>query len=276
MPELKAIHGTYYLWMYVPSIPGSAIAALLWAAVGTALAWKMFRARSWFCAGFVVGCFLECIGYIARAAAAYNTDKIMPYVIQNLFILLPPALFAATIYICLGRVIRLVEADHLSPVRPRRLTFIFGGSAAFSVMADKNTLFPIIAEAMVVGGLGIQLVSFCLFGLTALVFHQRLKRAPTTASNNGDQQWRGVMCMLYGVSALIVVRSIFRIVEYVLGSTGYPLRHEWTLYLFDTIPMLAVSVFFFLCYPICLVRMKQQDGVPLEESAIFRASLMPK
>jgi RTA1 like protein len=210
----------------------------------------------------------------------------MPYVIQNLFILLPPALFAATIYMCLGRVIKLVHADHLSPIRPRRLTWIFvggdflsfyvqGGSAAFSVMADKNALYPMIAEAMVVGGLGIQLLSFCLFGLTALTFHRRLKRAPTTASDSGDQEWRVVMRMLYSVSALIIVRSIFRIVEYVLGSTGYPLTHEWTLYLFDTIPMLAVSVVFFLRYPTCLVQTKH-DGVALEEMTNSRDYIMPK
>jgi hypothetical protein len=59
MPELKAIHGTYYLWMYVPSIPGSVIVTLLWAAIGAGLCWKMFKTRSWFCSAFVLGCFCK-------------------------------------------------------------------------------------------------------------------------------------------------------------------------------------------------------------------------
>ena len=57
------------------------------------------------------------------------------------------------------------------------------------------------------------------------------------------------MYMLYGVSALIIVRSIFRIVEYVMGTDGYPLTHEWTLYVFDTVPMLVVSALFYFRYP---------------------------
>lgn len=67
------------------------------------------------------------------------------------------------------------------------------------------------------------------------------------------------MHMLYGVSALIIVRSIFRIVEYVMGTDGYPLRHEWTLYLFDTIPMLACTVLFYFRYPAKILPEKPTD-----------------
>ena len=55
--------------------------------------------------------------------------------------------------------------------------------------------------------------------------------------------------MLYTVSALIMIRSIFRAVEYLMGMDGYPLTHEWTLYCFDSVLMLSVTVVFFLRYP---------------------------
>ena len=55
--------------------------------------------------------------------------------------------------------------------------------------------------------------------------------------------------MLYAVSALIMVRSIFRIIEYVLGNEGYPMQHEWTLYVFDSVPMAVVMVIYFTWYP---------------------------
>lgn len=58
--------------------------------------------------------------------------------------------------------------------------------------------------------------------------------------------------MLYAVSALIMVRSIFRVIEYLLGSNGYPLTHEWTLYVFDSFLMLLVTVIFFVRYPSAL------------------------
>jgi len=164
---------------------------------------------------------------------------------------------------CLGRIIVLVGAEHLSPVRPSRLTKVFvwgdilsfwvqSGSSALFAMADKNPSFNTIGEALVIGGLAMQLISFCLFGITALVFHSRLSKNPTPRSFQVDQTWLQTIHMLYGVSSLIIVRSIFRIVEYVMGSgstDGYLLKHEWTLYVFDTVPMLVVAGLFYWRYP---------------------------
>lgn len=55
--------------------------------------------------------------------------------------------------------------------------------------------------------------------------------------------------MLYAVSGLIMIRSIFCVVEYLMGNEGYPLSHEWTLYIFDSVLMLLVTVIFYLRYP---------------------------
>ena len=48
--------------------------------------------------------------------------------------------------------------------------------------------------------------------------------------------------MLYGV-------SIFKVAEYLMGQDGYPLTHEWTLYIFDALLMLPVMAVFYLRYP---------------------------
>ena len=49
----------------------------------------------------------------------------MPFVIQNSYILLAPALFAATIYMILGRIIQLTDGDQHSIVSSRKLTWFF-------------------------------------------------------------------------------------------------------------------------------------------------------
>ena len=49
----------------------------------------------------------------------------MPYVIQNTYILIAPALFAATIYMALGRVIRLIDGDKHAIISGQKLTRIF-------------------------------------------------------------------------------------------------------------------------------------------------------
>ena len=75
--------------------------------------------------------------------------------------------------------------------------------------------------------------------------------------------------MLYAVSLLIMVRSIFRIIEYAQGYTGYSLSHEWTLYVFDTLLMWLVTVIFAWRYPSELnasnVSVSRFDNVVLEE-----------
>lgn len=57
------------------------------------------------------------------------------------------------------------------------------------------------------------------------------------------------MVMLYATSALILIRCIFRIIEYAMGSEGYLLAHEWPLYIFDALLMVATMAIFYVWYP---------------------------
>jgi hypothetical protein len=112
--------------------------------------------------------------------------------------------------------------------------------------AAANPKFGNIGKWCIVVALIIQLLSFGLFGLTALIFHMRVRKAPTPKSDQVDKSWISTMHLLYGVSALIIFRSIFRIVEYVMGTNGYPLTHEWTLYVL-TQCLCCSSLYCFLC-----------------------------
>ena len=70
---------------------------------------------------------VEGIGYIARAFNANETPDwtLGPYVIQALLLLLGPAFFAASIYMILGRIIQLVDAEKHSLIKTRWLTKFF-------------------------------------------------------------------------------------------------------------------------------------------------------
>lgn len=48
-----------------------------------------------------------------------------PYIIQSILLLLGPTLFAASIYMILGRLVVLLEADSYSMIRARWLTKVF-------------------------------------------------------------------------------------------------------------------------------------------------------
>lgn len=198
------------------------------------------------------------LGYGVRAGAHNKTGKLMPYCIQSMFILVAPALFAASIYMTLGRTITSVHADRHSMLKPSRLTKTFvlgdvlsfviqGGGAGMSAVQKPG--FAKWSERIVIAGLVIQIVAFGLFCVVSVVFHRRMKRAPTTESIGTLVPWESTLYMLYGVSILVMVRSIFRVVEYAQGYTGYALSHEWTLYAFDAILMWAVTVIFAWRFP---------------------------
>lgn len=196
------------------------------------------------------------IGFIGRFLAHDNTDRLLPFILQNSFILLAPALFAASIYIVLGRIIRRVKGEPYSLVPARWLTrmFVSGDVLSFAVQGSAAGLMATgdnaqLGENIVVAGLFIQIVVFGFFVVTAGVFQVRMQRRPTVEAEDPASLWREDLGMLYTASGLIMVRSIFRVVEFIMGYDGYLLRHEWTLYVFDAVLMLLVMVVFLLRYP---------------------------
>lgn len=66
----------------------------------------------------------------------------MPYVIQSMYILLAPALFAASIYMILGRIILLTGGEAHSMIKQRWLTktFVFGDMLCFAFQSGGKVL----------------------------------------------------------------------------------------------------------------------------------------
>jgi hypothetical protein len=202
----------------------------------------------------------------------------MPYIIQSFFPLVAPALFAATIYMTLGRIMRSVRGEHHSIIKITRLTkvFVCGDVAAFLIQGGSSGLMfnqstASIGGDLVLVGLILQIVSFGLFFVCAVIWDQRMKKAPTQESYHTDAPWKATLNMLYVVSILIFARSIFRCVEYGQGQSGYSFGHEWTNYIFDSVPMFVATVIFFWYYPSRLVAPlgtadEYQPGTPMGQS----------
>lgn len=45
------------------------------------------------------------------------------------------------------------------------------------------------------------------------------------------------------------VRCVFRVIEFALGVDGYPFKHEWMFYLFESLPMLPAIIVFCFIHP---------------------------
>lgn len=110
---------------------------------------------------------------------------------------------------------------------------------------------------IVVGGLVIQLLFFGFFVVVSAVFHWRFKKQPrytqvsSTRSHGPETRmtWEAVLWALYIACLLILVRSVFRVVEFVEGNDGFIMRREYLLYIFDACLMSLTGIVLFIVYP---------------------------
>lgn len=200
----------------------------------------------------------------------------------------------------LGRIIEVVDGEQYAIIKRRWLTKIFvcgdvicflllgggmiqnlyvdftfqfgdtnvivGGGMLASAKTNKKEFD--LANNIIIGGLVLQLLWFGLFVVIALIFHRRMMLAPTARSYQSDIKWRSYLHALYVASALIIVRNIFRLIEYCQGSNGYLLTTEVFVYCLDALPMFLVVAWFLWKYigEISeLLRRKQSYGHAMHE-----------
>lgn len=91
--------------------------------------------------------------------------------------------------------------------------------------------------------------TFGMFILVAVTYDIRIRRHPTPRSLSTSLNWKGDLSALYVSSALIFIRSVYRLLEYAQGNNGWLMTREWTLYVFDATLMLIVMVMFNWWHP---------------------------
>lgn len=204
---------------------------------------------------------VEIVGYVGRALSYNATGELVPYVMQSTLLLLGPVLFAASLYMTLSRVIRGVNGGHCSLITPRWLTriFVFGDVFSFMIQGSgsglrvqsglgKSDMDPNLGSHVIVGGLIFQIVIFGLFIVTTAMFNMKFRKDPM-AANAHDIPWQSTLGMLYMTSAFVMIRNIFRVVEYVMGDDGYLLGVEWGVYVFDASLMTLTMAAYLWRYP---------------------------
>lgn len=259
------------LYHYNPSLPGAVVLAALFALVTCYLSIQLFRYRAWFTLPLVTGGILEIAAYVCRSLSYNNKGSLGPYVIASLFTLVAPALFAATIYMILGRIIRLLDAAHLSHVGVTLLTkiFVIGDIFSFAVQSvgaqmqtGKDVDKQNFGQKLIIGALFLQIFIFGLFVVVAGVFNWRIARKPTQPAEGAP--WRKHMGALYSASGLILLRNVVRTIEYIQGSDGYVVMHEAFLYGFDAAPMFLVLVIMALLYAPAFLRPRKGSSEAVE------------
>ncbi len=283
----------YVLWSYAPS-PAAALLFLVLFVIVTI--WHiviMVRSRAWYFSVLVIGgcrktaprpCpsrsrnkestntsfagAVETTGYVTRYLASKNNTSTTLFAIQSSTILVAPALFAASIYMVLGRLILVVRAEHYSPIRSTWMTktFVVGDLVSFLIQVggagilinDFNR-----GKTVILVGLVAQLLFFGVFVGVAVLVWRRMSQAPTPTALHLDSHsrrigWVGVMRVIFLTSALIFIRSIFRLVEFT-GSDDSPMqKSEAYIYICDSVLMFGVLAVLVVFHPSQYVPTRQK------------------
>ncbi|KAJ5349945.1 hypothetical protein N7541_007672 [Penicillium brevicompactum] len=245
--------GDWSFYDYSPSKVGAIIALICYGASTGYHIFQLVNLKSYFFITFIVGAIMMTLGYIFRAVSSSDQTALGPYIAQNVCILLPPSLYAATIYMIYGRIVIFAREQELSIVSPLKVTkiFVIGDVLAFLTQATGGGMMAMasmarLGQIITIVGLFIQLFFFGAFLTISIIFGRRVQNAKTSLTN---LPYGMLLYVLFFVSVLIIVRCLYRIVEFCQGNDGYLMSHEAFMYVFDTIPMFMVQVVFHYWHP---------------------------
>ncbi|KAL5335705.1 RTA-like protein [Aspergillus crustosus] len=167
-------------------------------------------------------------------------------------IVLAPVLVCASLYILLSRIIRATRAPEIEVkdtkalggwVKVTWLPRIFitldvaamltqgGGSSIASAGEWQGTLLD-VGTAVLIAGLAVQVATFTAFLIVVVKFHRDGMRHFILED--------GMIKVIHGVyiaGFFIMVRSIFRLIEFAWGVESYIMTNEWPIYVLESVPM---------------------------------------
>ncbi|RDW80926.1 hypothetical protein BP5796_05624 [Coleophoma crateriformis] len=186
------------------------------------------------------------------------------YIAQAVLVLAGPPIYSATEYNIVGRLMLYLPMH--APMNPQRVVFFFiylgaavegltaaGGAQLGSAGTDSNLLRS-GATLIAVGAVLQAVVEVLFMGMIAIIQYRCARASMLTSKVH-------TFCiMLYGTSALVLLRCIFRIIENFstiglissgnCGSTCRAiLRHEWYLYAFEAAPMVLYTYWLNIIHP---------------------------
>ncbi|KAK3301532.1 uncharacterized protein B0H64DRAFT_41227 [Chaetomium fimeti] len=259
------VEGSVYF--YAPNKGAPVFFAVAFAASGALHTWKCIQYKSWRLTGLYVFCaLLFTVGFVIREIGAFDYDDLIKFIASTCLIYAAPPLLELANYNVLGRI--LYYAPYHSPIHPGRVisTFAFvsivieilnGNGVAYSVNQSLTPSQQDMGRSLLKAALAMQLGVLALFLLLAGTFHYRCIRAGLRNPN-----LLNALYTLYASTALLLVRTIFRVAEYwtisehdfwrddIDPSTLSPaIRYEWFFWVFEATLMLLNHVLMNVRHP---------------------------
>ncbi|KAF3398150.1 Protein RTA1 [Penicillium rolfsii] len=216
--------------------------------------WKRKSSRAGYFVPVMIGAAIEVVAYAIRAASVKKPDNIGLYAISATLIVIAPVLVCASLYILIGRLIQSTEKEPallFGKVSPAWIPRVFVTSDILSFLTqasgsgiassnDWEGTQKDVGVGVLIGGLVLQLATFALFLVIVIWFDMKSK-----PSSHGGSMEHGVRLVLNGIyvsGLFIMVRLIYRVIEFSMGMNTYTWTHEWPLYVLEAAPMFIAMV----------------------------------
>ncbi|KAK9843110.1 hypothetical protein WJX74_007151 [Apatococcus lobatus] len=242
----------YDYYHFQPSRDIAIVALSLYLAVALAILILTIKARSWFMLIPTIVGLLEMGGYACRIRMLSHPLRGV-YIAQQCLLIIPPSFLALIDYIVLGRLVKMIQAakpptsSSYRNLKPKWLTWSFftvelislalqGAGAGISSSSDDGPggggNSQTVGRILLIIGLA-ALVCVIIFFLTTLIY---VSTSPIYRVN--APALKPVYAGLYITVALLLIRNIFRLIEFGQGWHGGIADHEVYFYVFDGLMML--------------------------------------
>ncbi|KAI0778232.1 RTA1-domain-containing protein [Trametes elegans] len=212
----------------------------------------------------------EVVGWVARTKSSYDPSARMAYIIQTSILVLAPTPFVAALFVGFGRISARLGSEY-SRLSPRWYSRIFltcdilsllvqGGGGGIAASSFDDIDKQKLGGNIILGGLIIQLISMSVFCYFMCEYAYR--RATDRPFRKGDVQDYAeaatplshrvldlsMKLLISGIllsTALIYIRSVYRIIEFSNGWSGTIAHTEVYFNVFDgmmvTLAMYALN-----------------------------------
>ncbi|KAK1623517.1 RTA1 like protein [Colletotrichum phormii] len=235
---------------YRPSVAGNVLFMVIMAVLACGQIFLGIKHKTkGFMIAICLGLLTETVGYIARVLLngnPFSRDYFLWYLIT---LTIGPVFIAAAIYLTLGRIV-VVNGEAISRIKPRSYTTFFlgcdivslvvqavGGGIAASTPLDNPHMID-VGTNILVAGLSIQVA--CLFAFTAcsLEFLWRVKKNPEMRNPEftdlvNSKKYKLFLFALFGATAFLFIRTVFRSVELSEGFGGKLANQEVEFMILD-------------------------------------------
>ncbi|KAK4156827.1 protein RTA1 [Chaetomidium leptoderma] len=260
------------VYFYAPNKGAPVFFAAAFALSGCYHLYQCIHYKSWRLTGLYVFCaVLFTGGFIARELGAFDYKDLIKFIVSQVLIYSAPPLLELANYNILGRI--LYYAPYHSPIHPGRVITTFacisfiiealnGNGVAYSANQSLPASQQETGRSLLKAALMMQLGVLALFLLLAATFHRRCARAGLH-----NQNLTAALRTLYASTALLSVRTVYRVVEYWsiivaqhddfwrpgggvdVNALSPALRYEWFFYVLEASLMLANTVLMNVRHP---------------------------